>query len=131
MHADRLNGISGEIVDAALVVHREVGPGLLESVYEVVLAHELKQRGLEVRRQVPVPIEFRGIRFDEGYRLDLIVEDSVIVEIKSTEAITGVHKKQLLTYLKLMKKPLGLLLNFNTELMKDGISRIANNLPEN
>ncbi len=130
MIAERLNQISGEIVDAAVAIHRELGPGLLESVYEVILSHELMHRGLEVRRQVPIPIQYRGIRFDEGYRLDLLVEDTVIVEIKSVEDISAVHHKQLLTYLRLTKKPLGLLLNFNTNLMKDGISRLANNAPE-
>ena len=126
----KLNDISGEVIDAAVTIHKELGPGLLESVYETVVSHELKSRGLDVQRQVVVPIEYRGIRFEEGYRLDLLVNESVIVEIKSVEAISKVHYKQLLTYLRLMDKPLGLLLNFNVNLMKEGISRIANGLPE-
>lgn len=126
----QLNEVSGEIVDAAIAVHQELGPGLLESVYEVVLAHELKNRSLEIDRQVIVPIDYKGIRFEEGYRLDLLVNDAVIVEIKSVEEITKVHQKQLLTYLRMMDKPLGLLLNFNVNLMKEGISRIANGIAE-
>ncbi len=124
------NPISKEIVDAAYKIHTKLGPGLLESVYEILLAHELKHRGLAVQRQVYVPIEYEGIRFDEGYRLDLLVEDKVIVEIKSVETISGVHKKQLLTYLRLADKNLGILINFNEELIRDGISRVANGLKE-
>ena len=125
-----INDISGAIVDAAVNIHDALGPGLLESVYEVLLAHELKQRRFVVERQVPVPIQYMGIRFDEGYRLDLLVEDQVIVEIKSVEQITAVHKKQVLTYLKLTSKQLGLLLNFNSDLMKHGITRLVNRLDE-
>jgi len=125
-----INEISGQIVDAAIAVHSELGPGLLESVYEVILAHELKSRELKVQRQVRVPIEYRGLRFEEGYRLDLLVEDLVIIEIKSVEELTSVHKKQLLTYLRLTDKTLGLLLNFNESLMKHGISRIANGIED-
>ncbi len=125
-----LNDISGQIIDAAIAIHKALGPGLLESVYEVVLAHELKSRELHVRRQVVVPIEYRGIRFDEGYRLDLLVDDLIIIEIKSVEEVNKVHKKQLLTYLRMMDKPLGLLLNFNVNLMKEGISRVANGIAE-
>ena len=102
----------------------------MESVYEVILAHELRTRGFEVERQKPIPIEYRGVRFDEGYRLDLVVNDLLIIEIKSVEQIAPVHSKQVLTYLRLTDKPLGLLLNFNTALMKDGIVRLANNAPE-
>ena len=122
------NGIAKIIVDAAYHVHKDIGPGLLESVYEVILAHELKKRDLKVERQVPVAIVFEGIKFDEGFRADLIVEDKVIIELKSVEAIKPVHKKQLLTYLKLTDKRLGLLINFGSELMRDGISRVVNNL---
>jgi GxxExxY protein len=127
---NELNRISGEIVDAAIAIHSELGPGLLESVYEVTLAHVLRQRGFRIDRQVPVPIEFHGIRFDEGYRLDIVVNDLVIIEIKSIESILPVHKKQLLTYLRLTHRPLGLLLNFNVNLMKEGISRVANGIEE-
>jgi GxxExxY protein len=122
------NEIAKEIVDAAYHVHRELGPGLLESVYEVILAHELKKRGLKVERQVPVAIVFDGIKFDEGFRADLIIEDKVIAELKSVEKVMPVHKKQLLTYLRLADKRLGLLINFGTELIRDGISRVVNNL---
>lgn len=125
-----INEISGVIVDAALKIHSELGPGLLESVYEVLLAHELKERGLQAERQVPVPIEYSGIKFEEGYRLDLLVEDQIVVEIKSVEEVSSVHKKQLLTYLRLTRTSLGLLLNFNVDLMKNGITRIANKLEE-
>ncbi len=127
---DELNEISGQIVDSAVAIHSELGPGLLESVYEVTLAFELRERGLRVDRQIPIPIVYRGIRFDEGYRLDLVVDDLVVVEVKSIEAVSPIHKKQVLTYLRLTKRPLGLLLNFNVNLMKQGISRIANGIAE-
>jgi len=116
----RENEVSRVIVDAALLLHREVGPGLLESVYEVLLAHELRERGLRVERQVPIPVVFRDIRFDEGFRADLIVEGLVVVELKSIETVAAVHKKQLLTYLRMADMRLGLLLNFGAELMKQG-----------
>ncbi len=123
-----LNSISGAIVDAAFHIHSTLGPGLLESVYEVVLAHELEKRGLKVERQKPVPIEFEGIRFDEGFRADLIVENCVVVELKSVEELSRVHAKQLLTYLRLLDYRLGLLLNFGAPVIKDGIRRIVNRL---
>jgi GxxExxY protein len=126
----QLNEISGEIVDAAFKVHSQLGPGLLESVYERVLAYELRKRGFTVETQQAVPIRYDGIDFDEGFRLDLLVNDSVIVEVKSIEEIAPFHKKQLLTYLKLRDKRLGLLINFNVELIKQGITRIANGLQE-
>ena len=112
-----INSISGAIVDAAFHIHRTLGPGLLESVYEVVLAHELEKRGLRIERQKPVPIEFEGIRFEEGFRADLIVEDCVIVELKSVEELSRVHSKQLLTYLRLLDYRLGLLINFGAPLI--------------
>jgi GxxExxY protein len=124
------NPISKEIVDAAFKIHTQLGPGLLESVYEVILAHELKKRGLRVQRQLPIPIIWDDIQFEEGYRLDLMVEDKVLVEVKSVECIERVHKKQLLTYLRLLDKRLGILINFNQELIRDGISRVANGLEE-
>ncbi len=117
-----------EIVDAAYQIHRKLGPGLLESVYETVLAFELGKRGLDVQRQVPVPIVYESISFTEGYRADLIVENKVIVELKSVETVVPVHKKQLLTYLRLADKRLGLLINFGSELIRDGISRVVNGL---
>ncbi len=126
----RLNDITAQIVDAAYQIHQELGPGLLETVYEVVLAHELRKRGLRVRRQVPVAVEYDGLKFDEGFRLDLLVEEAVIVEIKSVEKNHPVHPKQLRTHLVLAKLQLGLVLNFGLERLKDGITRIANGLPE-
>jgi GxxExxY protein len=122
------NEIAKVVVDAAYHIHKRLGPGLLESVYEIVLAHVLKNRGLRVKRQVPVPIVFDEIKFDEGFRADLIVEEKVIVELKSVEKVSCVHKKQLLTYLRLADKRLGLLINFGAELIRDGISRVVNGL---
>jgi len=118
------------IVDSAFQIHKRLGPGLLETVYEVVLAHTLDRRGLKVERQVPVAIVFDGIKFDEGFRADLIVEEKVIVELKSVEKLVPVHKKQLLTYLRLADKRLGLLINFGAELIRDGVSRVVNGLKE-
>ena len=122
------NEIAKELVDAAYHVHKRLGPGLLESVYETVLAYELKKRGLKVERQMLVAIVFEGIKFDEGFRADIIVEDKVIVELKSVEKVMPVHKKQLLTYLRLANKRLGLLINFGAELIRDGISRVVDGL---
>jgi len=124
------NQTAAIIVDAALVIHKALGPGLLESVYEVALNHELKKRGLNVDRQVPVTFVYDGHQYDEGFRIDLLVADCVIVELKSVEQIHPVHKKQLLTYLRLSEKRLGLLINFNSALLKEGITRIVNGLPE-
>jgi GxxExxY protein len=124
------NPISKEIVDAAFEIHTRLGPGLLETVYEVILAAELTSRGLSIHRQVPVPVIWKDVHFLEGYRLDLIVENQVLVEVKSVEAVEPVHKKQLLTYLRLMDKRLGLLINFNEALIRDGISRVVNGLQE-
>jgi len=122
------NEIAKIVVDVAFQIHKGLGPGLLESVYEIVLVHELKKRGLKVRRQVPVAIVYDGIKFDEGFRADLIVEEKVIVELKSVEKVVPVHKKQLLTYLRLADKRSGLLINFGSELIRDGISRVVNGL---
>ncbi len=120
------NEIGKIIVDCAVRLHKELGPGLLETVYEVLLAHELRQRGLKAERQVPIPIVFHGITFDEGFRADIVVEGKVIAELKSAEAVNKAHKKQVLTHLKLSKMKLAYLLNFGAALMKDGISRILN-----
>jgi GxxExxY protein len=122
------NEIGKVLVDAAVKIHSALGPGLLESVYEVVLAKELESRGLSVQRQVPVKIEYEGLKFDEGFRADLIIENKVLVELKSVEQLSSVHHKQLLTYLKLKKLKLGYLMNFGAGLMKDGIKRIVNGL---
>ncbi len=124
------NQIAKEVVDAAVKVHSKLGPGLLESVYEVVLTRELERRGLRVDRQVPIPIEFEGLRFDEGFRADILVEDKVILELKSVEQLAKVHHKQLFTYLKLADKRLGLLLNFGADLMREGIKRIVNGMED-
>lgn len=124
------NEIATEIVDAAYRIHITLGPGLLESVYEAALALELEERGLHTARQPPIAISYKGIALGTGFRADLIVEDRVIVEIKSIEELSPVHRKQLLTYLRLTKKHLGLLINFNVALIKDGITRLVNNLPE-
>jgi len=122
------NEIAKEIVDAAYHVHKRLGPGLLESVYEVILAYELSERGLKVKRQVPVAIVYNDMKFNEGFRADLIIEKKVIVELKSVEKVLPVHKNQLLTYLRLADKRLGLLINFGSELIRDGISRVVNGL---
>ena len=124
------NEIAKLVVDAAYQVHVRLGPGLLEHVYEVVLTHELEKRGLRVVRQQPIPIEYESIQFDEGFRADVMVEDKVILELKSVETIARVHKKQLLTYLRLADKRLGLLINFGAALIKDGITRVVNGLTE-
>ncbi len=124
------NELARDIVDAAFHVHTPLGPGLLESVYEAILARELTKRGLSVTRQQPVPIQYDGLNFDEGFRADLIVNDKIIIELKSVEQIAPIHKKQLLTYLRLANKRLGLLINFGSALIKDGIFRVANGLPD-
>jgi len=120
-----INEISEIIVDAAFHVHRELGPGLLESVYEVILADALRSRGLRVERQKPISIRFGGKIFDEGFRADLVVEGLIIVEIKSVEQLARVHKKQLLTYLKLSGLNLGLLINFGGELLRGNVERLV------
>jgi len=124
------NAIAKEIVDAAFRIHTTLGPGLLESVYDAVLAFELDRRGLGTVRQQPIPVVYETVRIDTGFRADLIVQDKVIVEIKSVEVLAPVHKKQLLTYLRLADKRLGLLINFHVALIKDGITRIVNGLEE-
>jgi GxxExxY protein len=124
------NEIAKEVVDAAYRVHTTLGPGLLESVYEIVLEHELKRRRLATARQVPVPIKYDSIVFDEGFRADIIVDGRVILELKSVERVAPVHKKQLLTYLCLADMRLGLLINFGEELIKTGITRVVNGLVE-
>jgi GxxExxY protein len=124
------NAIAKEIVDAAFRIHTTLGPGLLESVYDTVLAYELDRRGLRTVRQQPIPVIYENVRIDTGFRADLIVEDKVIVEVKSVELLAPVHRKQLLTYLRLADKRLGLLINFQVALIKDGIARIVNGLEE-
>src|SRR6185436_5812129 len=118
--------LSRIIVDAVFKVHKQLGPGLLESTYRLCLVHELKRRGLEVRTEVPVPIVFEGLKLDAGYRLDVIVNDAIILELKAIEDVLAIHRAQLLSYLKHSQKRLGFLVNFNTVLIKDGIIRVIN-----
>ena len=125
MDEDEIGAI---IVDTAVYIHKNLGSGLLETVYEVVLSKLLSQKGLHVQRQVSIPIEFEGEYFDEGFRIDLFVEGKVIIELKSVEKIVPAHKKQLLTYLKLTDTKLGFVLNFGAAIMKDGIERVVNGL---
>ncbi|MCL2761968.1 MAG: GxxExxY protein [Treponema sp.] len=120
------NEIGSIIVDSAVYLHRKLGSGLLESVYETVLTKLLTKKGLHVQRQVSIPIEFDGEHFDEGFRVDLFIEGKVIIELKSVEKINPAHKKQLLTYLRLTNTKLGFILNFGAALMKDGIIRVIN-----
>lgn len=122
------NEISKIIVDVSYKIHTKLGPGLLESVYEAILFHELVKRGLSVERQKTIPVVWENVFLDIGFRSDLIVEDKVIVEIKSVEQVSRVHPKQLLTYLRITKLKLGLLINFNEALIKNGITRVANGL---
>lgn len=124
------NQLSGMVIDTAVRLHQRLGPGLLESVYREILAHELRKLGLKVQTEVPVPVRWEDVELEIGFRADLIVEDMVIVELKSVEVVAPAHKKQLLTYLRLSGKKLGLLLNFGAALMKDGIHRIVNGLEE-
>ena len=124
------NEIGTIVVESAIAVHRELGPGLLETVYEVVLARELQDRGLNVERQVPVAIQYKEIKFDEGFRADIIVDGKVILELKSVEHVSAAHKKQVQTYLRLTGCKLGYLLNFGEALMKNGITRCVNGLEE-
>jgi GxxExxY protein len=124
------NEIAKQIVDAAYKIHTTLGPGLFESVYETIMAQELASRGLHLMRQQALPVVWENIHLEAGFRADLIVENKVIVEIKSVETIAPVHRKQLLTYLRLANKRLGILINFDVELIKDGISRVVNGLAE-
>ena len=123
-----LNQLSSLIIKAAIKVHRELGPGLLETVYQSCMIIELKNMGINVQSEVPVEIFYNGQKInDQGFRIDLLIEDRIVVELKSVEQVRDVHKKQLLTYLKLSNKPLGLLINFNEVLLKNGLTRIINN----
>jgi GxxExxY protein len=119
------NEISGAIVDAAMKVHSALGPGLLESAYAVCLRHELIKRGLRVTSEVPVPVVYDGIKLEAGYRLDLVVEDTVVVELKAIEALAPIHQAQVISYLKLTGKPIGLLINFHSLHLKNGIKRFV------
>ena len=123
---DSLDRITGSIIGAAIEVHRALGPGLLESAYEACLSYELLDRGLGVARQRPMPVSYRGVQIDVGYRMDLLVEELVVVELKAVDRLLPIHKAQLLSYLKLADLRLGLLINFNVKVLKDGIRRMAN-----
>lgn len=122
------NDIARQVLGTCLEIHRNLGPGLLESVYEEVLAFELRDHGLSIARQVPIPIKYRSVELSVGFRADLIAEDEVLIELKSVETVLPVHKKQVLTYLKLTDLRLGLLVNFNSELLRDGFFRVVNGL---
>lgn len=122
-----IDAISGDVLDVALRLHRDLGPGLLESVYEAVLAARLTQIGYEVARQQPVDIDFEGVRINGAFKIDLLIDNRLIVEIKSVERLLPVHAKQLLTYLRLTKQPVGLLINFGGETLKEGVRRLVNN----
>lgn len=122
------NELSYSIIGSAIDIHKTLGPGLLESVYENTLAYELREKGLLVEQQVPMPLVYKDIKFEAGFRLDILVNKKVIVEVKSIEALAPVHHSQVLTYLKLSERKLGLLINFNTARLKDQIHRIVNNL---
>jgi GxxExxY protein len=126
----KINDLTGSVIGSAVEVHRALGPGLLESVYEKCLCHELTLQGIHFERQQPLPVKFKGVMLDCGYRLDLIVSDAVVVEIKSVETILPVHEAQILTYLKLGGWSVGLLINFNVPVLKDGIKRIVLGLKE-
>jgi GxxExxY protein len=128
--ASRINAITSQIIGAAISVHDELGPGMLESAYEACMVHELMQRGLRVERQKPLPLVYKGMTIECGYRLDLLVEESVIVELKSVDRIESVHSKQVLTYLKLSGIKVGLLINFNVEYLRKGLTRLVNGLEE-
>lgn len=122
-----IDRISGEVIDISIRLHKALGPGLLESVYESLLATKLEQAGFKIRTQVPIDIEFEGIRFEAAFRADILVDEQLIVEIKSIEKLAPVHAKQLLTYLRLTKQPVGLLINFGGATLVEGIKRLVNN----
>ena len=123
---DDLNDLTGAIIGGAIEVHRNLGPGLLESAYESCLLWELRQKGLRAESQVPVPIRYKGLQLDAGYRIDLLVQDKIIVELKAIDKIQPIHTAQVLTYLKMTNLKMALILNFNVELMRSGIKRIIN-----
>jgi GxxExxY protein len=127
---DRLDAITRQIIGAAIEVHRRLGPGLLESAYEACLAFELRETGLHVEQQKPLPVTYKEVRLDCGYRMDLVVADEVVVEIKAVERLMPIHEAQLLSYLRIAKKSVGLLINFHVRLLKNGVKRIVNEFPD-
>jgi len=127
---DKLDLVTRRIIGAAIEVHRHLGPGLLESAYETCLAFELRERGLTVEQQKPLPVVYKGVKLECGYRLDLLVEDAVVIEIKAIEQLAPIHDAQLLSYLRISGKSVGLLLNFHARVLKDGLKRIVNEFPD-
>jgi GxxExxY protein len=127
MTADELNSITEKIIGCAISVHKGIGPGLLESAYEECLCYELSQAGLNFKRQVPLPVIYKDVKLDCGYRLDIIVENEIIIEVKAVQAIIPIHEAQLLSYLRMLDNRLGLILNFHSAVLKNGIRRVANN----
>ena len=127
---DRLDLITRRIIGAAIEVHRRLGPGLLESAYETCLAFELRELGLRIEQQKPLPVVYKQVKLDCGYRLDLVVEDSVVVEVKAVEQLAPIHDAQLLSYLRLSEKRVGLLINFHVRVLKNGLKRIVNDFPD-
>ena len=123
---EKVNNITSSIISCCMDIHRDLGPGLFESVYEEVLAYKFRKKGIAFKRQVPIPVVYEYVKLDVGFRADFIIEDEVIIELKSIEAVHSVHKKQLLTYLRLANKQIGLLINFNEEILKNGITRLIN-----
>ena len=127
MTPTELNEITGKIIELSIKVHKSLGPGMLEGAYEICLTHELVKHGFKVERQKKLPIVYDGIRLDAGYRLDLLVNDAVIVEVKAVERIHPVHEAQLLSYLRMTDRKLGLVINFNMKMLRDGVKRVVNN----
>jgi GxxExxY protein len=127
---DRLDSITRRIIGAAIEVHRRLGPGLLESAYESCLAYELRQLGFKVEQQKPLPVVYKDVKLDCGYRLDLVVEDSVVIEVKAVERLAPIHDAQLLSYLRLSEKRVGLLINFHVRVLKNGLKRIVHDFPD-
>ena len=128
--ADRLNSISEAVIGAAIEVHRALGPGLLESAYQACLAYELEQRGLAATREVPLPVVYGEVTLNCGYRLDLVVENAVVIEVKAVDKLVPIHEAQLLSYLKLSDRRLGLLINFHVTMLRDGLRRVVNRFPD-
>ena len=127
---DKLDQITRRIIGAAIEVHKTVGPGLLESAYQVCLAFELREQGLKVEEQLPLPVIYKNVKLDCGYRIDLLVENEIVVEIKAIESLAPIHDAQLLSYLRLSRKRVGLLMNFHMRVLRDGLKRIVNEFPD-
>jgi GxxExxY protein len=130
MDAERINAVSHTVIGCAIEVHQTLGPGMLESAYEECLCYELAQQGLEVRRQVSLPVVYKGVHLDCGYRMDLVVEGSIVIELKTVDRLLPVHEAQLLSYLRLRGAPLGLLMNFHTAVLRHGLKRLVNHFQD-